>query len=679
MSESDYAHWRLETDEKGILWLGFDQAGTGTNTLGSAVLEELSVILDRLVVQPPHALIVHSRKDNGFAAGADVKEFTHIENEPQAYELIRRGQLVLNRLAALPCPTVAMIHGFALGGGLELALACRYRIAADTTHTKLGFPEVKLGIHPGFGGTVRSVAVMGVFAAMKLMLTGRSLGAGEAKARGLVDKVASAAELHERAINLALNPRRAPRASSLQRLLSLPPARPLVARILRRQLAGRVREEQYPAPYAMVRLWRLHGGRLHAESFEAEAHSIAHLMCGETARNLVRVFFLQNRLKALGRTPQFVPRQVQVIGAGTMGGDIAALCAARGIEVRLQDREASFVEAAIARSRKFFERKSKDAHEIGEAAARLKMDLAGDDLPEAELVIEAITEKRDAKLELFRDIEPRMAEDALLATNTSSIPLETLADALQRPERLVGLHFFNPVAKMPLVEVVSMEETSAETRKRALAVVHALGKLPVPVRSAPGFLVNRILAPYLTAAFAAHDRGVAPEAIDRAAEDFGMPMGPLELADTVGLDVALAAAESLEGLVPVAPPQALRDLVAAGSLGRKTGQGIYAWRNGKAQKQPKLAATASPLLQDLLILPFLNEAVRCLREKIVEDADLLDAGMIFGTGFAPFRGGPLHYARRAGAQALAARLNELRADYGPLYSADPGWNELANH
>ncbi len=527
--QSSYRHWQLARDEKGIAWLAFDQAESGTNTLGSTVMQELAQVLDDIGRDVPRALIVYSRKKSGFAAGADIKEFIELKEEPQAYELIRSGQQVFERLAALPCPTIAMIHGFALGGGLELALACRYRIAATDEHTQLGLPEVKLGIHPGFGGTVRSVAVMGVSAAMDLMLTGHSLNARQALARGLVDRIAEPDELREHTLNLALAPPRPHTAPFLQRLLGLAPLRPLIAGTLNRKLAARVRREHYPAPYAMVRLWQRHGGRLQPQSFEAEAHSIARLMCGETAQNLVRVFFLQNRLKGLGRGTDFKPRRVHVIGAGTMGGDIAAWCASRGITVTLQDREAQYVERALARANKFFERKLKDAKNIEAATARLTMDLAGNAVADADVVIEAIFEDRDAKTALLREIEPRLAPDAVLATNTSSIPLSTLAQALSAPERLIGLHFFNPVAKMPLVEVVSGDATAPEAAAKGLATARAIGKLPVPVKSTPGFLVNRILAPYLMAALVAWDQGIALEALDRAAEDFGMPMGPPNL------------------------------------------------------------------------------------------------------------------------------------------------------
>ncbi len=675
MAETNFKHWDLARDEKGIAWLGFDQADSSTNTLGSEVMQELDRTLDAVERDLPQALIVFSRKENGFAAGADIKEFTAIETPEQAYELIRSGQQVLGRLAALPCPTVAMVHGFALGGGLELALACRYRVASDASNTQLGLPEVKLGIHPGFGGTVRSVAVMGVLPAMKMMLAGKSLRAGAAKATGLIDRLATPEELRERACNLALKSPKPRSAPPLQRLLSLTPVRPFVAVFLRHQLAEKVREAHYPAPYAIVRLWQRHGGALQEGSFELEARSIADLMCGETARNLVRVFLLQDRLKGLGRKARFKPRRVHVIGVGTMGGDIAAWCASRGMDVGLQDREQKYVDQAQERARSFFEHKLRDPAKVEEAMERLHPDLSGETLADADLVIEAIVEKREAKQGLLREIEPRLADDALLATNTSSIPLEALASVLQHPERLVGLHFFNPVTRMPLVEVVSSEHTSEMVAEQALSAVRAMGKLPVPVRSAPGFLVNRVLAPYMMSALMAWQSGEKLADIDSAAEDFGMPMGPAELADTVGLDIALDVADELKDVLEFEVPAAARKLVEAGNLGKKTGKGLYTWAHGKPVKA-KSRRTENQELTDRLILPMLNEAVRCLREEIVPDADLIDAGVIFGTGFAPFRGGPLHYARRVGARTLKAELTALDQMYGPLYDPDQGWDKL---
>lgn len=677
MNAHRYAHWKLTDDEKGIIWLGLDQSETTVNTLGSSVLEELATALDEIGARNPRALVIHSLKESGFAAGADVKEFTQIQNPTQAYQLVRRGQEVLNRLASAPYPTVAMMRGFALGGGLELALACRYRVVADASRSQLGFPEIKLGIHPGFGGTVRSVATIGVTKALELMLTGKSVAAREAVALGLADKLANPTELRERATNLALGSPPVRRAALRERLLALAPLRPLVASGMRRRVARRVRKDHYPAPFALISLWEKHGGRVEPQSFEAEARSIAGLMCSDTARNLVRVFFLRERLKNLGRKRKIVPRRIHVIGAGTMGGDIAAWCAMRGIETTLQDRKAVYVQNAISRARTRFEHSLKDSRRVEEALARLHMDLDGDAVGDADLVIEAIFEDADAKAAVFRRIEPLLGEETVLATNTSSIPLETLGASLADPGRLVGMHFFNPVAKMPLVEVISTHRTDPAVRERALSIVGNLGKLPVPVRSSPGFLVNRILAPYLAVGLEAWNAGVAPEAIDRAAEDFGMPMGPVELADTVGLDVALSVAALLRDLLRLAPPPPkLQELVEAGHLGRKSGRGLYVWRNGKPDKDESRASGEDRTLQDRLILPLLNEAVRCLRERIVDDEELLDAGVVFGTGFAPFRGGPIHYVRQTGAAQLKATFARLAERFGDVYRPDPGWDML---
>ncbi|MGH8162428.1 MAG: 3-hydroxyacyl-CoA dehydrogenase family protein, partial [Gammaproteobacteria bacterium] len=500
--------------------------------------------------------------------------------------------------------------------------------------------------------------------------------AHKALRQGLVDRLATPDELREHAANLALNPPPPRRATLFQRLLALAPLRPLIARQLRRQVAHRVREDHYPAPYAIIRLWKETAGQPRPENFEAEAHSIARLMCGDTARSLVRVFFLQNRLKGLGRKADFKLRRMHVIGAGTMGGDIAAWCAARGIEVSVQDEQKEYAEKALARAREYFSHKLKDARKAQGAAERLKVDMGGDSVSDSDLVIEAIIEDREAKIAVLREVEPRLAEDAILATNTSSIPLEALAQALEKPARLFGLHFFNPVTKMPLVEVISTPANSEAELERALAAVRAMGKLPVPVKSAPGFLVNRILAPYMMAALEAHDEGVALEALDRAAEDFGMPMGPAELADTVGLDILVAVAGILKDTIGVDMPRSIRELVDAGHRGRKSGRGLYRWRKGKPVKDTRRAGNGDSQLQDRLILPFLNEAVHCLREGVVADADLLDAGAIFGTGFAPFRGGPMHYARHRGATAIKARLGELAQQYGELYRPDAGWDTL---
>ncbi|MBP6514257.1 MAG: enoyl-CoA hydratase/isomerase family protein [Steroidobacteraceae bacterium] len=669
-------HWTLEQDADGVVMLGLDKQGSSTNTLGREVMTELNERLAEIERLKPRAVVLYSAKRNGFVAGADISEFTGLSTSAAAYELIRSGQQVLDRLEALPCPTVAAIHGFALGGGLELALACRHRVAASDGSVSLGLPEVFLGIHPGFGGTVRAPRLIGAPNALDMMLTGRSFRADKALKIGLVDRLAPAAELRSAARALALEGRPAHQPPLATRLMALPIARGFVADHAEKQVRRRANKRHYPAPYAMLDLWRAHGAR-GAAAYEAEARSIAELFCTPTSRNLVRVFFLQDRLKALGGKAKQEFAHVHVVGAGVMGGDIAAWCAARGLTVTLQDRELKFVEPALVRAREFFaKRYSADPSKGAAAMARLSTDVAGDGVAQADVVIEAIFENAEAKRSLYASLEPRMKPGAILATNTSSIMLEELVTDLADPSRLVGLHFFNPVSKMNLVEVIRSAATSDDVMQAAQAFTRRLDKLPLPCASAPGFVVNRILMPYMTEAMFAAEEGVPLSVIDRVATDFGMPMGPVELADTVGLDVAMHVGAILSQAFGKPTPTGVVPLVEAKKLGRKTGEGYYRWIDGKAIKPDAQGAAAPADLEDRLVLQFVNEAVACLREGVVNDADLLDAGVIFGTGFAPFLGGPLNYARQRGKAACVARLNELAGKYGARFTPDEGWNSL---
>jgi 3-hydroxyacyl-CoA dehydrogenase/enoyl-CoA hydratase/3-hydroxybutyryl-CoA epimerase len=666
--------WKIETDSDSVIWLTLDKPGTTTNVLSSQVLLELDALLAPLVQKPPRALILISGKKSGFIAGADVKEFTTIANAEEAFRLVRSGQDILSRLEALPCPSVAAIQGFALGGGLELALACRYRVAVDDERLSLGLPEVQLGIHPGFGGTVRAVRLLGVRPAMEMMLTGKPLRAQKALRIGLVDKLVPAEELRKAAKALALQaptPRHAPFA---ERVLNWPLVRDFVKKTLTAQVAAKLSREHYPAPYAIIDLW-VQGGN----SYEAEARSIAKLVLSDTSRNLVRVFLLQDRLKALGGKTIAEMKHVHVVGAGVMGGDIAAWAAIRGFTVTLQDRALEYIEPAIKRAHELFEKRLRDPAKSTAARARLRADVEGSGVPEADIVIEAIFENLEAKQELYSRLEPKMKPDALLATNTSSLMLEPLTAKLARPARLVGLHFFNPVPQMPLVEIVRSELTDESVMQSALAFARKLDKLPVPCRSAPGFIVNRVLLPYLHEAMFAAQEGVSLALIDKVAVDFGMPMGPIELADVVGLDVAMHVGEIIAAELGRAAPDlgALRALVEQKKLGRKSGEGFYVWRDGKAIKPPA-EGSAPPDLIDRLVLVLVNECVACLREEIAADGDLIDAAVLFGTGFAPFRAGPLAYARSRGIDSVVARLKELAARCGPRFEPDSGWEQLGS-
>jgi 3-hydroxyacyl-CoA dehydrogenase/enoyl-CoA hydratase/3-hydroxybutyryl-CoA epimerase len=421
----------------------------------------------------------------------------------------------------------------------------------------------------------------------------------------------------------------------------------------------------------MIDLWARGG-----HSYEAEARSIAELFLSETSRSLVRVFLLQDRLKALGGKGGPEIKHVHVVGAGVMGGDIAAWAALRGFTVTLQDRGLEFIEPALKRANELFDKRLRDPSKSSAARGRLRADVNAEGVADADVVIEAIFENLEAKRELYARLEPRMKPTALLATNTSSLMLEPLTEKLAKPERLVGLHFFNPVPQMPLIEIVQSARTDPAVMQGAIAFARKLDKLPVPCRSAPGFVVNRVLMPYLHEAMFAAQEGVPLAVIDKVAVDFGMPMGPIELADVVGLDVASHVGEIIAAELGRAAPDLtrLRELVAAKKLGRKSGAGFYVWQDGKPVKPPAEIAGPADLI-DRLILVLVNECVACLRERVVEEADLVDAAVIFGTGFAPFRGGPLSYARTRGIDTVVARLGELASRYGTRFTPDPGWQK----
>jgi 3-hydroxyacyl-CoA dehydrogenase/enoyl-CoA hydratase/3-hydroxybutyryl-CoA epimerase len=633
-----YRHWRIAPDAEGIVWLTFDKAGSSTNTFSKDVMEELGRIVDRLAQARPKGLVIRSGKKSGFIAGADVDEFTRIERVEDALAIVRRGWETFNRVAELPFPTAALVEGFCMGGGVELAAACRYRIAVDVPATRFALPEVMLGILPGWGGVRRLPGLMGPSAALDLMLTGRSVDARRAKRMGLVDETVPPRVMENAARMTVLQtppPRRLP---LVQRLMN-GPLKPVVAAMARTQLQKRAQRDHYPAPYAILELWEKYGGDPFLPPPQDPA-SFVYLVEHPTTKNLIRIFGLQERMKALGKEADFEAKRVHVIGAGTMGGDIAAVCALRGLSVTLQDTAPERLAPALKRAAELFRKRVRDRLRVRDAMDRLTPDVHGDGVRHADVIIEAIFENLEVKRKLFADVEARAKPGAILATNTSSLKLADIARTMKNPSRLVGLHFFNPVPQLQLVEVVKGEATDAGLARAAAAFVRQIDKLPLPVKDAPGFLVNRVLGPYLANAFRMLDEGVKAETIDKAATQFGMPMGPIELADTVGLDICAAAGKALAG-ADATPPKRLEALLEAGKLGKKSGEGFYRWEKGKAAK-----GAADPVDESLVsrvMEPYLVEAKRAVDEGIVADADLADAGLIFGTGFAPFRGGPLNY------------------------------------
>lgn len=592
-----YRNWQLEVDGAGLAWATLDRVGETTNSLSSEVMDELASILARFDSEPPKGLIFRSGKSAGFIAGADIQEFTQLDTPAKGIALVERGWQLFNRLAAVSYPTLALVRGHCLGGGLELALACRYLLVVDEPATRLGLPEVMLGIVPGWGGMLRLPERIGPQAALDMMLTGKALDAKRAKRLGLADDCVPARVMDNAAALLIVadQPRRRPPV--LQRLLN-GPLKPLVARAARKQVARRARVEHYPAPYAIIDIWEKYRGNA-----LAAPGLIDRIVRSPTARNLVRVFFMQERLKGFGKASTYQAKRVHVVGAGVMGGDIAAWCALRGLTVTLQDQGMERIAPALQRAYAAYRKRIKDPRELRDVMDRLIPDPDGHGAKIADVVIEAIFENVDAKRALLEQLDAVIKPDAVLATNTSSLRIEELNSGLSRPGRLVGLHFFNPVATMPLVEVVAGEGADTEMLARGTAFVKQIDRLPLPVKSAPGFLVNAVLGPYMLAAMRAVDEGLALETVDEAMLAFGMPMGPIELVDMVGLDVAMAVGKSLAG-ADAEPPRCLFERFNAGHLGKKSGRGST--NIGKERRPRACQEACRPVLPSASLRPCSN-------------------------------------------------------------------------
>jgi 3-hydroxyacyl-CoA dehydrogenase/enoyl-CoA hydratase/3-hydroxybutyryl-CoA epimerase len=674
-----FNHWKTSLDDSGIVTLTLDRAHSSVNAISRDVLDELGQIVERLAIEKPTGVIIHSAKANGFAVGADIKEFVEYAKQGTVLENIENGQRVFEALARLACPTVAAVHGACMGGGTELILACRQRIAADDEKTRIGLPEVMLGIHPGWGGSARLPRLIGAPEALPVMLTGKALSARKAQGLGIVDRVANPDELMAEARALLRHPHVRPFAQRTTAWVTNTwLARQVLAPMVIKQTAAKVRKEHYPAPFALIDVWK-RGGNSIQQRLKLEARSVAKLAETSTARNLIRIFFLQERLKGQGSGIDAGIHHVHVVGAGVMGGDIAAWAAFKGFDVTLQDRDMKLIQPALDRARALYEKKLKTPEKVAETRKRLRADVEGVGVAQADLAIEAIFENPEAKEALYNIVEPPLNNsNGILATNTSSIPLDELRKGLQAPQRFLGLHFFNPVAQMPLVEVVRHDRLDPAIEKRAMAFCKALGKLPVAVKGTPGFLVNRILMPYLLEALRLYNEGVPGPVLDKEAKAFGMPMGPIELADTVGLDVCASVGKELAPFLGLELPPGLEEKLQAGRRGKKDGQGLYTWQEGKPQK-PAVdpGYTPPPDLRERMILAMVNEAVACLGDGVVDDADLLDAGVIFGTGFAPFRGGPIQFVRDEGPEKICQQLDTLSTRYGERFAPKNGWDHPA--
>lgn len=638
----------------GAAVITFDHPGKSANVVDAAFLDELEKALRAVRRIGARGVVFLSAKPTVFVAGADLESLGKIRGERLAI-LVERGQRLLSEIAAFSIPTVAAIHGAALGGGLELALACDRRLASDDPATTLGLPETQLGLLPAWGGSTRLPRLVGLPKALDLILSGKSLPAKAARKIGLVDEIVPRERLRSRA--LALLAKSLPERSS--HFLANHPISATILRFLtKRRLLAKTRGN-YPAPLAALEVAARATGGSMERSFERERDAFLALSETEAARHLLRLFFLQEKAKHFRFDESLDARSLPpihrtaVIGAGVMGAGIVQAFASRGFPVVLADLDPSRVAAGMKSVSKLFDEAVKrrifTAHE-----ARRKLDLVSPTaervpLHRCDLVVEAAVEDLAVKQRIFADLCARTSPDTILATNTSALSVTALAGAegVTHPERIIGLHFFNPVSRMKLVEIVVTGFTSPETVERVLAFVRGLGKIPVVVKDSPGFLVNRILMPYLIEAGRLAESGVPVATIDRAMLDYGMPMGPLRLLDEIGLDVAAHVAETMGEAFGdrFAVPELLTALRASGDLGRKNGQGFYHHEGRKATPRV-FAVPPSPLPRESDIAARLatlmtREAKRCLEEGIVRDPGSIDLAMILGTGYAPFRGGPL--------------------------------------
>ncbi len=693
-----------EIHNDGIAILTFDLPGEKVNKLTTQVMDELDQVLGELHAKTDiKAMVVQSGKAGNFIVGADISEIRSITDSTRGEALARRGQSVLAKLESLPFPTVAAIHGPCMGGGLELALACTYRLISNDQRTALALPEVKLGIMPGFGGTQRLPRLVGLTNALDMILTGKSVFPKKARRMGLADEVTWPETLAARALAFAKQAaaRPAPRGVRARRPLplSLLEATPLTPQVIVRTARARVLKEtrgNYPAPLAALDAVAFGLSHDRKAGYDREAILLGSLIPTEVSKNLISVFYLNELLKKGGRSSPSSLSHAAVLGAGVMGGGIAQLLAEKGLQVRMKDINSRAVSAGLKESWSIFRKRQQKGIltplQERDGFDRITTATEYTGFAGTEIAIEAVVENLDVKRAVLRDFERAAGPDPIFASNTSSLSITALAEAAQRPERVVGMHFFNPVEKMPLVEIVRGSRTTEETVAAVASLSRRLGKLPVVVRDGPGFLVNRILMPYIGEAVAMLEQGGRIESIDEALLGFGMPMGAFILLDEVGIDIAHKVSLILhQGLGERARPSGLLErLYKEGYLGAKNGKGFYRYR-GKSRDNPdpfvysivSPGRAAAPLTREEMterpVLLMIKEAALCLEEGIIERPDLLDAALIFGIGFPPFRGGLLRHADRLGAGSILDKLETYAHRFGERFAPPASLREFAAH
>ncbi len=681
---------RREVSDASIATLTFDRPDSTANVFDSSALDELNQHLDFLEMEKSlKGLIIRSAKQKVFVAGADLNSFTKEMSAERIEAVIDRGQKTFERIAHLPYPTVAAIHGVALGGGFELALACDYRIASSDGATKLGLPETTLGILPTWGGLTRLPKLIGLPNALEAIMTGRHYPAEQALKLGMVDAVVFPEKLVAVAVAKIQRSAGAKRKSSTH-LSNRPPLSRLIKSQAEKRAIARTRGH-YPAPLKALEVACASLDVPHEQSLANEKAGFIELALSETAENLIGVFYLQERAKKL-KLPKDLdaaspppPKSVDkalVIGAGLMGAAIAQWLSSRGIRIILKDVGPGPLGNGMQSIAKLYSDAVK-RHLFSETEARKGMDRilpVYEEIPlrGVDLVIEAAVEQLELKQQIFAGLESKVSADTVLASNTSSLSIDAIAASLQHPERVVGIHFFNPVHRMQLAEIVRGSKTNATTLNAAIQFAKRIGKLPVLVNDSPGFLVNRILRPYIGEAVRLFADGYRLDNIDRVMLEFGMPMGPLRLADEIGLDVCEHVAKDLDARIRHlgSLDGIIGKMIGKGWLGRKSGRGFYDYRgtgdeNVNSQvgdlQPPEPANVNEEELRDRLVLSMVNEAARTIEEKVVSAPEDVDFGMILGTGWAPFRGGPLRYADHIGIATVVSRLNALRDRLGQYF------------
>ena len=649
-----YQHWQLQQDDAGIVWLRLDTADRSVNILHQHVLAELDEVTQCLAETKTMAmamtgLVLMSGKPNGFCYGADIGEFATFVDETAVAAHLTQVHSTFQRLAGLPIPSVALVDGIAVGGGLELALTCDALFASASPKTQLGFPEISLGLMPGFGGSGRAYRRVGVAAVLDLMLSGKSVSGSEAAQLGLVDGLADDGDVLRATARTWLGRHNGnkPNLRAVRKITPNTMKTVFADATAKHIVQPHARPDQTPAPFAIIDHVKNHIADADAMSV-AEQSLFPVLMMSQASRGLRRRFSLGDQLRKLGRGSQPISH-VHVIGTGVMGGDIAAYTALLGLTTSISDSNDTALDATSKRAAALFGKRLADAKQRKAASDRLLLDKDAKHIRQADVIIEAVAEDLAVKQQVLRHAETQAKADAVLASNTSSIPLQELAAGLKNPSRLIGLHFFNPAAVMPLVEVIAHQGThgksSDDAIERGLGFCRQVKKMPLLCQSTPGFMVNRALLPYINAAIAQHCAGTPCDKLDQAMCDFGMPMGPIELADPIGLDVLLAAS------LPLTPPMAsevklaLERHIAGGRLGRKSGEGFYAWQGKRAvRKHARYPSQCLSRLAEVLLQPMLDACRAAVADGVVADADMADAALMFAAGFPGFRGGPLFWA-----------------------------------